>query len=366
MKHIEDNDYYKSLGLELEGKRYWSHFRPDLEERVRAYDAHLSQCFTPSALHFAARGAYTAGLVQDYAHLVSTGERNKKDQLNHLQSKLAEELDVQEFVELDEEAARGVYRKLGRTREARAFERLRVANDAAFNETWTDVEILNLLKGVVKYGEHSWSEVCEKYEFKGQRTANALALQWKALKSQMLRDVQTAHEAGGVVLSRWEWVQGCVRRLEARCGRPGQCAAGAAWHRSGAQTPEQRLEEAKNNQDGIKWQNAIQQLRNKYVDCMGKFKKSIEAGNLNLDDVKKYVASKDTSPTFPKYFELHYVSPKVEETKKAVFRLHSKEELERASKANEKEQPISLKKMFLQKVKGQLSAEQKEDASQIQ
>eukprot|EP00826_Nyctotherus_ovalis_P060510 TRINITY_DN849_c0_g2_i5.p1 TRINITY_DN849_c0_g2~~TRINITY_DN849_c0_g2_i5.p1 ORF type:complete len:257 (+),score=88.23 TRINITY_DN849_c0_g2_i5:254-1024(+) len=255
---------------------------------------------------------------------------------------------------------------LARTREARSLERLRFANEIAFSETWTDVEVLNLLKGVGKYGEHSWSDVCEKYEFKVSRTANSLAHRWKCLKREMLRDIQAAHQAKGAVLSRWEWVQGRIRKLEVKCGHlASQSVGSGGWQRSGAQTPEHKLEEVKSSQDGIKWQNAIQQLRSKYVDCMGKFRKSIETGNFNVDEVKKYVAGKDTSSSFPKYFELHYVSPKVEETKKAVFRLHSKEELERANKASEKEQPISLKKMFLQKVKGQLNAEQKEDASQI-
>lgn len=372
---VEDNDYYKNLGLELEGKKFWANFKSDLQDRVNIYEKRLDQCLNPSSLQYTSQKNFTADLIQDYAHLISTGERNKKEHLKQLESKLSEGLVDQEVLEIDKEAVNEMFQKLSRTREARSLERQRLVNEPAFSESWTDVETLNLLKGVAKYGEHSWSDLCDKYDFQAFRTANSLADKWRQLKILMLEDIQHAYNARGITLTKWEWIQGFIRKLEIKCGffisRQQSAGNAGGWPRNNVQKTiqprviEQRQEETKNNHDGIKWQNTIQQLCNNYMDCMGKFKDSIEAGSFDVEEVKKYVAGKDRISTYPKYFELHHISPKVEETRKAVFKLHSKEEVEKARKVSEnelKEQPMSLKKLFLQKAKAHLNhTEQKED-----
>ena len=114
--------------------------------------------------------------MHDYASLTSTGERNKRECLRQLESRISKgSLNKLDGIDLDENAIEAVYHKLSRTRESKFIKRQKQINERAFDESWTDVEVLNLLKGIIKCGEHDWSEICDKYDFQSFRTPNSLA-----------------------------------------------------------------------------------------------------------------------------------------------------------------------------------------------
>ena len=383
---IEESDYYKDLGLELSSKNYWAHFKSDLEDRVRIYEDQLDSSITPNTELYGARRDYTVDLMHEYASLTSTGERNKRECLRQLESRISKgSLNKLDGIDLDENAIEAVYHKLSRTRESKFIKRQKQINERAFDESWTDVEVLNLLKGIIKCGEHDWSEICDKYDFQSFRTPNSLAYKWNLLKLEMLEDIQSIYNTKTFVISKLDWIQCFIHKLELKCEYhiPRQLPAGKyqnMWPQKNYINPtpypqqelngnlnsdqfsKDNLEGRDNNcQDSFnrdKKTNVIQELCNNYDDCMKKFKESIELGNFSLDEVRKYISGKSSGPLYPKYFELHYVEKRPEEIKRPVFKLHPKENLPKSpeiEKIEKKEHPLSLKKMFLQKKKAQLN-----------
>ena len=464
---IEENDYYKDLRLELEMKNYLPRFKTDLKDRVKTYEKQLETCVTPSNFQCNTQKDFMVDLMHDYACLTSSGEKNKRECLRHLESKLSEGppvADSQAGVELDDETVGQIYKALGKTKEAKFLERQKLVSEQAFVHPWTDVETLSLLRGVAKYGEHSWSEICDKYSFQSFRTTNSLAYKWSKLKSNMLQDIQKIHTMKGISISKWDWIQCCIHKLEVKCGyfnsrqpsstglstpfvrfthtprqswaQRGHLHAGAISQGRVIGTPVGRSADRMNsiphtdavqsetrNKENLhqesltqdKKQSALQQLCDNYMECMNRFRGTIDTGKFNLDDVRRYIAGKEATPVYPKYFELHYAprpTSKAEETpKRPVFKLHAKEDskeevkaipevileqskeiqaakpdepvtksmlepelkklmsvpvtLEERIKAEQKkdQHTISLKKMFIQKKKAQLSnAGAKEDA----
>lgn len=389
-------------------KNYLSHFKSDLEDRVNIYEKQLDRSIVPKNLNYGAQKTYIVDLLKEYASLTSTNEKNKRECLRQLESKVAEGSMVQlEGVELEEEAVKQVYQKLARTRETKFLERQKLVNEPAFTEPWTDIETLNLLKGVAKCGEHAWSDICDKYNFQSFRTPNSLGHKWSQLKLEMVEDIQKIYSNKGMTITKWDWIQCYTHKLEMKCGQfvtrqqsLNKLGTHSLWQQreNGRQMnvsqtrvigspiaeqsnmisrPELLETRNKNFQENVnpnKKTNVIQQLCNNYEDCIKKFKETIEEGKFSVEDVKKYIATKEPPPTYPKYFELHYVGQKAEENKRPVFRLEPKEGVRKMSEVKEikevekvaekKEQPISLKKLFLQKKKALLnSAVPKESSS---
>ncbi len=372
------------MRLELEMRNYWTHFKPDLEDRVKEYEKQLDTCVTPTNLQYTAQKDLITDLMHDYACLTSSGEKNKRECLRQLESKILEAPEALPGVELDEETIGQAYKSLAKSRESRFLERQKLASEPAFVQPWTDVELLSLLRGVSKYGEHCWSDICDKYSFQSFRTSNSLAYKWGKLKASMFEDIQKIHAAKGITISKWDWIQCCIHKLEVKCGyfTPRQpTPMGIAppfvrfthmpkqpWtqrghlhptvmpqgrvigtpverpvsHSISHPRPEPTAAENKNkenqHQENVadKKQNALQQLCDNYMECVGRFKSSIEAGKFNLEDVRKYIAGKEATPVYPKYFELHYAPrqvPKAEETpKRPIFKLHPREEPHEVSK----------------------------------
>eukprot|EP01022_Parablepharisma_sp_SALTPOND_P018330 TRINITY_DN2989_c0_g1_i1.p2 TRINITY_DN2989_c0_g1~~TRINITY_DN2989_c0_g1_i1.p2 ORF type:complete len:477 (+),score=74.86 TRINITY_DN2989_c0_g1_i1:3082-4512(+) len=433
---LEENDYYKDLRLELEMKNYGAHFKKDLEDRVKMYERQLDTCVTPTNLQYNTQKEFMIDLMHDYACLTSSGEKNKREYLRHLESKFSEGPAGGQLaeVDLDEETVNQIHKALEKAREERFLERQKLVSESAFTHPWTDVETLSLLRGVAKYGEHSWSDICDKYSFQSFRTPNSLAYKWSKLKSAMLEDIQKIHAAKGITISKWDWIQCCIHKLEVKCGyftprQPVQPLVRFThipkqpWVQRGYPSPmpqgrvigtpieringtpradlvqaEIKAKESFHQEPLVqdKKQNALQQLCDNYAECINRFKGVIETGDFNLDDVRKYITSKEATPVYPKYFELHYaprpsmVPPKVDEVaKRPIFKLHPKEEpleqgktvqqpvltkpsvepeLKKAvsvpvttEERNQVEpkkspQPMNLKKLFLQKKKAQLSS----------
>eukprot|EP00826_Nyctotherus_ovalis_P054485 TRINITY_DN7138_c0_g1_i20.p1 TRINITY_DN7138_c0_g1~~TRINITY_DN7138_c0_g1_i20.p1 ORF type:complete len:433 (+),score=153.18 TRINITY_DN7138_c0_g1_i20:933-2231(+) len=381
---LEENDYYKDLGLELGNRSHFAHFKEDLGSRVGVYEKQLEESSTPVAVQYGAQQSYVLRLISDYGSLTSTSERNKRECLRQLEAKIAEEsLASLDGVDLEEAALNQVRQKLGRTREARFIQRQKLVNEAAFSQAWTDVETLNLLKGIAKCGERAWSDVFDKYNFQSFRTPNSLAHRWSQMKMEMLEDIQRMYSARNIVITKWDWIQGLIHKLEVKCGyfvgqQPASKLPQSSWSQKSflwptasqqaratslapdhsTVKPEPFDAREKNGQESVvasRKANVIQQVCSRYEDCLKKFEESISQGSFSVEEVRKYIASKEPA-VYPKYFELHYVGQR-EEPRRQVFKLESKENAKRMPEADERtnEQPLSLKKLFLQKKKAQLN-----------
>jgi len=374
---LEENDFYKNLGLEIGTRSYSDTFRKDLEDRVKIYKAELDKSMSLESMQYKEEKNYTLDLIKDYANLTSTGERNKKEYLRQLEAKLAEgPMTPLEEVVLEEERVKTIYKKLGRTREIKLIEREH--NKQAFSEPWTDVEKLNLLKGICKHGEQAWSDILDKYNFQSMRTSNSLAYKWKQIKQIMLEDIQRIYKERGIKITIWDWIQCSIHNLEESgyfLGQVGGKPMQSSWNHGGflrplpprntispspnplALKPEQFDLRDKNHQENTisnKRPNVIQQICNHYEDCLKEFQSTIDEGTFTAENVRKYIVDKmgkESGTIYPKYFELHHVEQKAEEPKRTIFRLETKEEIKRSSEVTTKtaEPPISLKKLFLQK-----------------
>jgi hypothetical protein len=378
---LEENDYYKNLGLEIGTRSYSDTFRKDLEDKVKIYEGELNKSMSPESLQYKEQKSYTLDLIKDYASLTSTGERNKRECLRQLKTKLAEgPMTPLEGVVLEEERVKAIQKKLRRTREIRLIERERKHNKEAFDEPWTDVEKLNLLKGVSKHGEQAWSDILDKYNFQSIRTSNSLAYKWKQIKLTMLEDMQRIFREKGIKVTMWDWIQGSIHKLEEKCGyfigQVGNKLMQSSWNQGGFLRPPQPTRtnissssnplaakaevvdvKDKNYQEnsiGGKKPNVIQLICNHYEDCLKKFQNTIDEGTFTTENVRKYIAdrvNKESGVVYPKYFELHHVEQKAEEPKRTIFKLETKEEIKRSNEVATKtaEPSISLKKLFLQK-----------------
>jgi len=367
----------------LETVNYWSHFKSDLNDRFKTYEKQLDTCITSSTTQHHNQKDLIVDLMHDYASLTSSGEKNKRECLRNLEQKLSEspQPQIMPSIDLDEETTKQISVDLAKSRENRLLEHQKQQNEAAFTQPWTDVEMLSLLRGVAKYGEHSWSEICDRASFQAFRTPNALANKWAKIKTQILQDIQKIYSVKGIIVSKWDWIQCAIHKLEIKCGylaphppmptiAPNQLmrlpqAQKPAWMPHGPINPLNPISQGRsigvqmkrpseragsvfrqeNNLSGDPLKNklnqlnseinvdkkpsALQQLSENYIECINKFKSNIESGKFNLEDVRKYITSKEATPIYPKYFKLHYEprnQNRAEETpKKPVFKLHPKE-----------------------------------------
>ncbi len=387
MTPVEESDYYKDLKLELEMNNYWEHFKTNFEDRVKLFDKCLDSCVSSTGMQCNAQRDSMIDLMHEYSCLTSSGEKNKRECLRQLETKLKElpPESVQPGMELDEETVSQIYRGLGKTREAKFLERQKLVSEPAFTDPWTGIETINLLRGITKYGEHNWSEICDKYSFQSFRTPNSLAYKWSKLKAIMLQDVQKIHATRGFQISKWDWIQCYTHKLEVKYNLfnpaqahppvpstipnprlaqpPSQRQLFPSQHRNLqpspaammhaprmergqplAYTPTERHNGGGQFASGNGVQSAersdvvaqerrptaLEQLCNSYADCANKFRPAIEGGKFNVEEVKKYLATKEAAPVYPKYFELHHYAPRPqlvasrtgeETTKRPIFKL---------------------------------------------
>lgn len=341
---------------------YWEHFKTNFEDRTKLYDKCLESCVSSTSMHCNAERESMIDLMHEYSCLTSSGEKNKRECLRQIETKLKElpAENVQSAIELDEEAANQICRGLAKTKEARFLERQKRVSEPAFTDPWTGIETINLLRGIAKYGEHNWSEICDKYSFQSFRTPNSLAYKWSKLKALMLQDIQKVHASRGIQISKWDWMQCYIHKLEVKHNlfNPAQPHPGlpASQGPRMAQPPrqlfparsvqspvtalhQQRMERnmsvpytpTADRHNGVQLnpQNAAQsndmanlqerrptaldQLCSIYAECASKFKPAIEGGKFNVEEVKKFLLAKESVPVYPKclkYFELHHCAPR--------------------------------------------------------
>ncbi len=361
---VEESEYYRDLKLELEMNNCWEHFGPSLSERTNLYSRSLDSTPCPQS-------DALVDLMHDYSCLTSSGEKNKRECLRRIESKLAElpaDDKVSSVLELDEDAVSQIHDGLEKTREGRFLAKQRLASEPAFADPWTGVETISLLRGVAKFGEHGWSEICDKYSFQSFRTPNSIAYKWSKLKTLMLEDIQRIHTARGFQISKWDWIQCYIHKLETKYNlfnpapqpvRPAILAPAAGSRilppqprqlvafrgsQSSSQGAQQRPERvppaavqpkpALQSEPAEKRPTALEQLFNAYVDCASKFKPAIEEEKFSVTDVRKYLSAKEAAPVYPKYFELHHYAPRTtaqpppkpaaeEPVRRVVFRLCS-------------------------------------------
>lgn len=398
---------------------YWAHFKHDLVERTKLYERNLD--ISPPNSGFNAQQDFLIDLMHEYSCLTSSGEKNKRECLRRLEDKLmqnegfdfpGDEKSMQIGVDIDESTLSQISQGLAKMREAQFLSHQKEINEAAYNEPWTEVEKLNLLRGIVKLGEHNWSEMCDKCNFQSFRTPNSLAFKWSQLKSLMIQDLKAIYAGTGVQLSKLDWFQAYIRKLELKSMilhpqsasqiRSGQ-GAQSTWYSGNQRLPysykrydmdlsrkENMMREGNSltprsdNMGLLADRNLqeMQQLCANYNECVNHFKTSIENGTLSPGKVKQFLAAKEPAPPALKYFEVYYaarpqapvkatenkeVNPPapISEESKAIIDLKNpvetivgpdviqvKEDSQKAEKAY-----VNPKKMFLQKKKAQSSAE---------
>ena len=95
--------------MELGEKRYWSHFKSDLEDRAKICEKQFELCNTPANLQYETQQNNIIELMNEYASLISTNERNKCEYLRELELKIAESSMINiEAVDLDESTTRRI------------------------------------------------------------------------------------------------------------------------------------------------------------------------------------------------------------------------------------------------------------------
>lgn len=364
--------------MELGEKRYWSHFKSDLEDRAKIYEKQFELCNTPANLQYETQQNNIIELMNEYASLISTNERNKCEYLRELELKIAESSMINiEEVDLDESTTRRIYENMSRTREEKFIERQKLIDEQAFIVPWTDDEILNLFKGIAKCGDNDWSEICEQFHFQSFRTPNSLAHKWEKFKIVMIQDIQRIFNEKGIDISKWEWIKCQIHKMEVKCGYISQkqnlvqkpphsvyqksyCAPviDAQEKIPTYKAPEQLPNVTLKPMDDLncdRKSDIFHQLSLAYDDCMNTFKHSIENGNFSLYNVRKYVSEKETKPLCPKYFQLKHIEQNVEENKQTNPISQPIENPNKTIEIEKKSHPMSLKKLFLEKKKAQLN-----------
>ena len=59
---------------------------------------------------------------------------------------------------------------------------------------WSEIETLNLLRGVLKHGENEWQSIKEEFGFAPQRRSRYLAYVWRSVKHSMTRDLEEMNQ----------------------------------------------------------------------------------------------------------------------------------------------------------------------------
>ena len=297
---------------------------------MKIYEKQLESCIIPETQQYNTKQNYVIDLIHQYAGLTSKNEKNKREYLRQLELKISDKpINKVDEIYLDNEEIDQINYKLNSTREAKFIKKQKSINEPAFEEVWTDIETLNLLNGIKKHGEHAWTDICDKYNFQSFRTPNSLAFKWNQLKFEMMEEIQEIHKSKNIIISKWDWIQCFIHKLEVKCGHfvPHQPLSEfpPSWPQQKYLKPptvkhfniqntgmdlSSKLEITGKDKKGIIETNVIQQLCNNFEDCLNKFKPSIEGGEFIIEDVKKYIYEKQTEPVYPRYFELHHVPQK--------------------------------------------------------
>ena len=86
-------------------------------------------------------------------------------------------------------------------------------NDIQGSTTWSDLEIINLLRGVYQYGETKWVEICSNYLF-DRKTPHELSLKWLDIRYQMLKDLERLNKKHQNPVKKLCWLVALVKKLE--------------------------------------------------------------------------------------------------------------------------------------------------------
>ena len=83
--------------------------------------------------------------------------------------------------------------------------------------SWTDTEIINLLRGVYQYGETKWTEINTNYFFEA-KTPHDLSLKWMDIRFQMFRDLEKLNKKHQNPVKRLWWLVAWIKKLELKNG----------------------------------------------------------------------------------------------------------------------------------------------------
>lgn len=391
-----------------------------MDERIKLYEQTLEKLLSPSAAECNVEQDLTFELMQEYRSLTSSEEKNKRECLKRLEEKLEKGKSTligptEKSQVIDGGALAQIFQGLAKIREAKFIESQKSLNDKAYKEKWTDMERIELLRGVVKHGERNWSMIHENFSFQSFRTPNALAYKWNQLKNIMMQDLHSIFSKSGILLSKLDWVQTYIRKLEINnrsfINPPSSGAFLGNWNsklgthylpgarysysskRPGYEYEGDANMMARSDSAGYKgvssdrYTSEMQQLCASFNECITFFQPAIESGTLTPANVMQFLASKEATQIAPKYFEVHYGSKPfvpLKELNSAVSPLpNDSQNVDSKSKPSglseepkPKDEPmvitpskeeskveaapgeyVNLKKMFLQKKKVQIVSE---------
>lgn len=81
-------------------------------------------------------------------------------------------------------------------------------------QIWSEIETINLLKGVNQWGENEWKEILDKLNFQSNRSCNDLSSKWREIKRVMIDDLQLLNKKYQKIVTKHEWIRATLKKLQ--------------------------------------------------------------------------------------------------------------------------------------------------------
>ena len=210
---------FSLMGLELEEK-YTLAFQKDNSERMKIYSDLIFN--DPNIVSFErANFIQIKNLITTISKLFGSSERGKKEATKKAEGFI--EL-IKQQTERDPFDKNDIILSPANINYALSLLNKFPRGDilkSILQKPLSESEVVNLLKGVLRFGEHQWSMILGKYPFSEGRTPLFLFEEWKKIRFSIMNNIEQLKEKG-ISASKNNWINAYIRLKAQKDSSPNQ------------------------------------------------------------------------------------------------------------------------------------------------
>lgn len=82
------------------------------------------------------------------------------------------------------------------------------------HKQWSELETINLLRGIFRFGENNWKLILKEENFDKSRTVNQLILKWRMIKIFMKGELDAMNVKRQKLITKENWIIAAIKGLE--------------------------------------------------------------------------------------------------------------------------------------------------------
>ena len=89
-----------------------------------------------------------------------------------------------------------------------------ISDSSRNGPAWSELETISLLKGILKHGENSWTNILSDEKFEKSRNSNQIALKWQMIKIYMKGELDSINVKRQKLITEDTWMVAVIKKLQ--------------------------------------------------------------------------------------------------------------------------------------------------------